>query len=78
MKKLIYHIGRLSEEEQLKLDLKDTFSRTIEERIELGFIPMKILIIDNVSYRIFDTMDEYRRWANKNLPKWLGYYNIDD
>lgn len=77
MKKLIYRIGRLSEEEQLKIDLRDGLSRTVEERIELGFIPMKMPVIDEAPYRIFDTMDEYRNWANKNLPKWLGY-NIDD
>jgi len=78
MKNLIYHIGRLSEEEQLRLDFEDGLSRTVEERIELGFIPIKIPIIDEAPYRIFDTMDEYRNWANKYLPKWLGYYNIDD
>jgi hypothetical protein len=78
MKKLIYHIGRLSEEEQLKFDFKDGLSRNVEERIELGFIPMKMPIIDEAHYRIFDTMGEYRNWANTNLPKWLGYYNTDD
>ncbi len=76
-KKLIYQIGKLSEEEQLKLDFEDGLSRSVEERSELGFIGVKIPIIDEASYRIFDTMDEYRRWANKNLPKWLGYYNTD-
>jgi hypothetical protein len=74
-KKLIYHIGKLEEEQQLKLDFEDALSRTVEERIELGFIPMKIPVIDEVPYRIFDTMDDYRRWANKNLPKWLCYYS---
>ncbi len=73
MRKIIYHIGKLSEEEQLKLDFEDALSRPVKERIELGFIVMKIPIIDEVPYRIFDTMDEYRRWADKNLPKWLGY-----
>jgi hypothetical protein len=73
MKKLIYHIGKLNEEEQLKLDMEDTFSRTVEERIELGFIPMNMPIIDEAPYRIFDSMDGYRRWAKERLPSWLGY-----
>ena len=73
MKKIIYHIGRLSEEEQFKLDFEDALSRPVEERIKFGFIAMKMPIIDEESYRIFDTMDEYRRWTDKNLPKWLGY-----
>jgi len=45
----------------------------VEERIELGFIPMKLPIIDDVPYRVFDRMDDYRRWA-EDLPRWLGYY----
>ena len=73
MKKLIYRLGRLSEEQQLELDFEDGLSRTVEERVELGFIPMKIPVIDETPYRIFDAMDDYRRWASKNLPKWLGY-----
>lgn len=76
MKKLIYHIGRLDEKRQLKLDFIDGLSRTIEERIDLGFISMKMPIVDNAPYRIFSTMAEYRDWGNKNLPKWLGYYSV--
>ncbi len=67
MKKLIYRLGRLSEEQQLELDFEDGLSRTVEEHVELGFIPVKIPIIDKTPYRIFDVMDDYRRWASKNL-----------
>lgn len=73
-KKIFYQIGKLSERKQWKFDFEDGLSRTVRERIELGFIPMRIPIIDKKPYRIFDTMQEYRRWANKSLPKWLGYY----
>ena len=73
--RLIYHIGKLSEKEQWKMDFQDALSRAVSERINLGFIPMKIPVIDELPYRIFDTMNDYRRWANKNLAKWLGYYN---
>jgi len=74
MKKVIYHLGKLNEKEELRLDFADGLSRTIKERIELGFIPMKIPILDEAPYRIFDSMDEYQKWATENLPKWLGYY----
>jgi len=77
MSPLIYHIGRLNEEEQLKLDFQDGLSHTVEERIRLGFILMKLPVIDDAPYRIFDTMKEYRKWADENLPKWLGYYSVD-
>jgi hypothetical protein len=78
MKRLLYHIGRLSEEEALRLDFLDSLSRTMSERIELGFIPMKLPIIDEERYRIFNSTKEYRFWAKINLPKWLGYYSSDD
>ncbi len=74
MKRLIYRTGKITEKEQLKLDFEDGFSRTVEERLELGFIPMKLPVISERPYRIFETMEEYRRWAEKNLPRWLGYH----
>jgi len=74
MSQLIYKIGKLDEEEQQKLDFQDGLFRSVEERIRLGFIPMRLPVIDAAPYRIFDTMEEYRKWADENLPKWLGYY----
>ncbi len=74
MKKLSYRFGKLNEKEELKLNYVDGLSHTIEERIELGFIPMKIPILDDAIYRIFNTMAEYQNWANENLQRWLGYY----
>ena len=74
MKKLIYHLGKPNEKEELKLNFSDGISHTIQERIELGFIPMKIPIVDDAPYRIFNSMNRYREWTNKSLPRWLGYY----
>jgi len=76
--KLIYHIGKLSEEEELRLNFLDSLSHTVEERIELGFIPMKLPIIDDEPYRIFDSTEDYRIWADQTLPDWLGYKIVDD
>ena len=78
MERLFYHIGRLSEEEALRLDFSDGLSRPVDERIGLGFILMKLPIIDEECYRIFSSTKEYRQWANRNLPSWLGYYSGDD
>lgn len=77
MGQLIYQLGKLNEEKQLKLDFQDGLSRSIQERIELGFIQMKLPVIDDAPYRIFDTLEKYRRWANENLPMWLGYHTED-
>ena len=78
MTKLAYHIGRLSEEEALRLDFSDGLSRSVIERIGLGFIPMKLPVMNDQRYRIFDSIEEYRKWADQNLPRWLGYYCTDD
>jgi len=50
MRNLTYHIGRLGEEEQLRFDFLDGLSRTVYERIQLGFIPMKLPVIDEAPY----------------------------
>jgi len=78
VRKLVYKIGRTSETEHLALDFWDGLSRTVEERISLGFIPLKLPVVDDVGYRIFETMDEYRQWAEQNLLAYLGYYPADD
>ena len=78
MNKLIYHVGKLSQEDEFKLDFADGLSRPVEERIKLGFIVMKLPVIDDAPYRVFNTMSEYRSWADKNLPRWLGYHTQDD
>ena len=48
MQRLIYKIGNISEEEHLKLDFMDGLSRTVEDRISLGFVPFKIPVIDEM------------------------------
>lgn len=78
MKKLMYKIGRTAEEEHLMLDFLDGLSRTVEERINFGFMPFKLPVIDDAPYRIFETMEEYRRWAERTVPRYLGYYQRND
>ncbi len=74
MQKLMYKIGKAPEEEQLRLDFLDGLSRTVEERINLGLIPLKFPIVDDEPYRIFETMEEYRSWTESTVPRYLGYY----
>jgi hypothetical protein len=74
MQRLLYKIGKISEEEHLKLDFMDGLTRAVEDRISLGFVPLKIPVIDEMPYRIFETMEEYRKWSEKELPRFLGYY----
>lgn len=73
MKKPVYKIGKASEIEQFMLDFSDGLSRTVDDRIGLGFIPLKLPVVDDKAYRIFETMEEYRLWSERNLPAYLGY-----
>jgi hypothetical protein len=47
--------------------------RSIEERFRYGFIRTYKPVLDDAKFRAFDTMDDYRRWCEENLPDWLGY-----
>ena len=78
MKQLAYKIGKLSEQEQWEFDCYDSLSRKIEERILLGFVLMKLPYFDEKPYRIFNTMKEYKEWLNKEIPRYLGYNQVDD
>lgn len=78
MQRLMYKIGKVTEEEHLGLDFLDGLSRTVEDRINLGLVPLKLPVIDDVPYRIFETMERYRDWAERNVPRYLGYYQKND
>jgi hypothetical protein len=47
--------------------------RTLEERIRYGFIKTYRPVLDDAPFRAFDTMADYRRWCEEELPDWLGY-----
>jgi len=76
--KLVYKIGKTREIEHLMLDFLDGLSRTVDDRISLGFIPLKLPVVDDVAYRIFETIEEYRQWSEQNLPAYLGYCRPND
>lgn len=73
MTRVSYYIGRLSDEEQARLNCSDGLSRSVQERIQLGFIVMRLPVIDDRPYRVFDSLAAYRAWADRALPTWLGY-----
>jgi hypothetical protein len=74
MGELIYKIGRPTEEEQVTLDFRDGLLRSVDERISLGLIPLRLPVINDVPYRVFESLDDYRAWADRELPRYLGYY----
>lgn len=47
--------------------------RPLAVRMRYSFIRTYKPVLDDASYRSFETLAEYREWCEKNLPGWLGY-----
>ena len=52
--------------------------RPLKERLKYAFIKTYKPVLDDAPYRTFDTMEEYRKWCDENLPEWLGYRRVKD
>lgn len=50
--------------------------RSLETRIRYSFIRTYKPVMDDATYRSFDSMEDYRRWCEENLPSWLGYGRV--
>lgn len=50
--------------------------RPLEQRFKYSFIKTYKPVLDDAKYRSFETMEEYRRWCEENLPSWLGYGRV--
>lgn len=52
--------------------------RPLALRWRYSFIHTYKPVLDDATYRSFDTMEEYRRWCERDLPSWLGYLRGED
>ncbi|MDB5319299.1 MAG: hypothetical protein JWN40_930 [Phycisphaerales bacterium] len=50
--------------------------RSLEQRFRYAFIKTYKPVMDDAPYRVFDTMADYRKWCEENLPDWLGYGRV--
>lgn len=50
--------------------------RPLEQRFRYAFIKTYKPVMDDASFRAFETTADYRRWCEENLPSWLGYGRI--
>lgn len=50
--------------------------RPLALRMKYAFIKTYKPVLDDAPYRSFETMKEYRRWCEENLPRWLGYARV--
>lgn len=54
-------------------DFEAAGRRPLELRLRYAFIHTYKPVLDDATYRSFDTMADYRKWCQENLPEWLGY-----
>jgi hypothetical protein len=47
--------------------------RPLKTRIKYGFNYVYKPVLDDAPWRSFETMTEYRKWCDDNLPEYLGY-----
>ena len=59
--------------DDFKEQCRRQLERSLEQRLKYGFFRQYKPVLDDAPYRVFDTMKEYREWADKNLPRYLGY-----
>ena len=50
--------------------------RPLEQRMKYAFIKTYKPVLDDASFRAWDTTAEYRRWCEDRLPAWLGYGRV--
>ncbi len=50
--------------------------RPLAQRMSYAFIKTYKPVMDDAPYRSFETMEDYRRWCEANLPEWLGYGRV--
>lgn len=50
--------------------------RPLAVRMKYAFIRTYKPVMDDAGFRAFDTLEDYRRWCEQNLPDWLGYGRI--
>ena len=61
------------ERRRWRIDFAAAANRPLEERLHYAHVKTYRPVMDDADFRSFDTMADYRKWCNENLPKWLGY-----
>jgi hypothetical protein len=50
--------------------------RPLPVRMRYAFIKTYKPVLDDATFRSFDSMEQYRQWCKANLPEWLGYGRV--
>ncbi|MGZ8842559.1 MAG: hypothetical protein ACXW18_02785 [Pyrinomonadaceae bacterium] len=62
--------------DEWRADFEAAAKRSLKSRWRYAFIKTYKPVMDDAEFRSFDTMEDYRRWCEANLPKWLGYARV--
>jgi hypothetical protein len=65
-----------AERKEWEAEFEAAARRPLEQRMKYAFIKTYKPVLDDAPYRTFDTMADYRRWCEENLPSWLGYGRV--
>ena len=58
------------------LEFEAAARRPVSTRLKYALIRTYKPVLDDAPYRAFDTLADYRRWCEENLPYWLGYGRV--
>jgi len=61
------------ENELWEAEFKAAMQRPLDVRFRYSFIRTYKPVLDDVTYRSFERMADYRQWCQTQLPSWLGY-----
>jgi hypothetical protein len=61
-----------------RLQCERNLQRTVEERMRYGFCYVYKPVMDDATWRSFDSTAAYRKWCRENLPEYLGYGEPDE
>ncbi len=56
-----------------RADFEAASRRDLPTWFRYAFIRTYKPVLDDASFRAFDTTEDYRRWCETHLPDWLGY-----
>lgn len=57
-------------------DFEAAARRPLAQRFRYAFIKTYKPVMDDAKFRSFDTMEDYRRRCERELPEWLGYGRV--
>ena len=60
-------------DEDFREQCRRQIKRSLDSRIKYGFCRVYKPIDDDMPVRVFKKMSDYRRWADENLPRYLGF-----